>query len=176
MDLMDLFDRGTAWTASKVANVKPDQLDAKTPCTEWDVRTLLNHCFAALEMFKGAAEGKPAAPPTGPPPELLTEDPARQYEDARQATMAAFGKGDAVEKHGQILGIAFVDQLVHGWDLAQATGQDATIPTDLAETAFTMVNGRLSDEVRGALFAPAQPVSDDASAQEKLIAYAGRHP
>lgn len=78
----------------------------------------------------------------------------------------------------QILGIAFCDQLIHGWDLAKATGQDTTMPEDLAAAAWGFLDGRLPDEARGPgrNFKVAVPVSDDASVQDKLIAYCGRQP
>ena len=46
MDLIDLFERGTDWTASKIPAAL-DTPDAPTLCDEWNVRTLLNHvlCF-----------------------------------------------------------------------------------------------------------------------------------
>jgi uncharacterized protein (TIGR03086 family) len=81
-----------------------------------------------------------------------------------------------LEKSGMGLGIASVDQLVHGWDLATATDQDASMPADLAEAAFAMVDGRLTPDRRGDAFKPAIDVGDDASAQEKLLAYTGRQP
>ena len=78
------------------------------------------------------------------------------------------------EKAGPALGIAFADQLVHGWDLAHATGQDDTMPEDLAAAAFAALDGRMPDDQRGQFFKPAVPTSDDATPQERLLAYAGR--
>ena len=75
-----------------------------------------------------------------------------------------------------MLGIAFCDQLIHGWDLATATGQDATMPDDLAEAAFATLDGRLTDDQRRSAFKAAVEVPDDASAQDKLLAYTGRRP
>ena len=77
---------------------------------------------------------------------------------------------------GTLVGIAATDQLVHGWDLAVATGQDATMPDDLAEAAFGMVDGRLTPERRGAAFAAEVPAADGASTQDRLLAYVGRDP
>jgi uncharacterized protein (TIGR03086 family) len=188
MDILDLFERGTAWTQAKVAGAA-DKLDAQTPCDEWTVRRLIDHLLWGQQMFAGGPSGGTVAPPTGPPPELVGNDPAAQYEDARKATLHAYaqpGALDGMVKGGtlgevpaaMILGIAFCDQLAHGWDLAKATGQDATIPEDLATAAFAMMQGRISDDARGPgkNFKPAVPVPDDASVQDKLIAYLGRDP
>jgi uncharacterized protein (TIGR03086 family) len=187
MDLVDLFDRGTAWTASKVAGAA-DQLDAATPCDEWTVRRLLDHMLAAQQMFAAAPSGGEVGPPSGAPPELVGDDPAGQYEDARKATVQAFSKpevlGGMVKGAGgdvpaaQILGIAFCDQLIHGWDMAKATGQDTSMPADLAAAAWQFLDGQISAEARGPgkIFKAAVVVSEDASIQDKLVAYCGRTP
>ena len=174
MDPLDLFDRGSAWTKGKIASSQ-DRLNVSTCCDDWNVRSVINHLIAGQQVFQGAARGEPVSPPEGPPPDVIGDDPAQQYEEARQATMTAFREPGALEKAGPTLGIAFVDQVVHGSDLAKATGQDATIPPDLAEAAFGMVNGRLDDN-RGNFFKPAVPVPEDAPAQDKLLAYLGRKP
>jgi uncharacterized protein (TIGR03086 family) len=175
MDLLDLFERGTAWTASKIPAAARN-LDASTPCDEWNVRALINHMLQAQQLFTGAARGEPAAPPSGAPLQLMGDDPVAQYEKARQTTLQAYREPGAIEKTGPTLGIAFVEQLVHGWDLAKATGQDATMPDDLAQAAFEMIDGRMTDEQRGRFFKPAVPVPRDARAQDKLLGYGGRQP
>lgn len=171
---MDLFDRGSAWTKTKIAGAK-GKLDASTPCEGWNVRAVINHVLSGHEIFQGATKGEPVAPPEGEPPDVMGDDPTAQYEEARQATMAAYREPGAMERAGQALGIAFLDNLVHGHDLAKATGQDTTMPPDLAEAAFGMIRGRL-DENRGGMFKPAVEVPDDASTQDKLLAYMGREP
>jgi uncharacterized protein (TIGR03086 family) len=175
MDLLDLFERGTAWTASKIPAAE-GKLDDSTPCHEWTVRDLINHMLHAHQLFTGATRGEPVAPPPGMPPDLLGDDPVAQYEQARQTTILAYQDPAVIEKTGPMLGIAFIDQLIHGWDLARATGQDATMPEDLARAAFQMFDGRLADEQRGTFFQPAVPVPDDARPQDKLLGYGGRQP
>jgi uncharacterized protein (TIGR03086 family) len=65
---------------------------------------------------------------------------------------------------------------LHGWDLAQATDQDATMPDGLPEAAFEMIHGRFTDDQRKGVFKPEVDVPAKASAQEKLLAYTGRTP
>ena len=81
-----------------------------------------------------------------------------------------------VEKTAPSLGIAFSDALLHGWDLATATGQDATMPDGLAEAAYETIHGRFTDDQRKGVFDPEIEVPPAASAQEKLLAYTGRDP
>jgi uncharacterized protein (TIGR03086 family) len=175
MDLLDLFERGTEWTASKIP-AATKQLSGATPCTSWDVRTLLDHMIDAQQYFAATARGEQVPLPNLSPPALIGDDPVAAYEAIRQETLRAHREPGVLEKTGPSLGIAFVDQLVHGWDLARATDQDATMPADLAGAAFAMIDGQLTDDRRDPGFAPAVAVDDDATAQDKLIAYTGRQP
>ena len=185
MDLLDLFERSSEWTASKVRGAA-GKLDEQTPCDEWTVRRLIDHLLWGLDMFASGPGGGTVAPPSGPPPELVGDDPASQYEEARKSAIHAYsqpGVLDSMLNNGavpaaQMVAIMFADQLMHGWDLAKCTGQDVTMPPDLAAAALQVINGRIPDEARGPgkNFKAAVSVPDDASDQDKFVAYLGRNP
>jgi uncharacterized protein (TIGR03086 family) len=174
-DLLDLYGRASEWTNDHVAGAT-SQLDAPTPCDGWDVRTLMNHMLDTQHYFVGSARGEEVSPPAADPPAVLSDDPAADFERARTETLETFGAPGVIEKTGISLGIAFSDQLLHGWDLATATGQDATMPGDLAEAAYDIVHGRFTDEQRMGIFKPEVAVAPDASPQERYLAYTGRDP
>src|SRR5262245_16489544 len=152
-DMLDLYDRASTWTNSKVAGAAT-MLDAPTPCEDWDVRTLLNHMLDTQRYFVSAARGEEPSMPSPTPPALLGNDPAADFAIARDETLRTFGEPGVIERTGPSLGIAFCDQLLHGWDVAKATGQDATMPDDLAQAAFGMLHGQLPDERRPGMFDP----------------------
>jgi uncharacterized protein (TIGR03086 family) len=174
-DLLNLYDRASDWTTSKVAGATT-KLDAPTPCDQWSVRTLLSHMLETQRYFLGAARGQDVSPPSPSPPELLSNDPSDDFARARRDMLTAYGEPGVIEKTGPSLGIAFSDQLLHGWDLAIATGQNATMPKGLPEAAFEMIHGRFTDDQRKGVFKPEIPVPPDASAQDRLLAYTGRRP
>ena len=186
-DLIGLYDRTTTWTASKIA-AAAGQRQAPTPCEQWDVGRLLDHLLHGQEIFAAGAAGATVAPPSGDPPQLAGGDPATQYEAARQATIAAYARsgvlaGTVTTPFGpmpaaQFLGIGVCDQLIHGWDLARSTNQDATMPPDLAAAAWQMLGGRIADANRGPgkSFKAAIHVPDGASFQDQLLGYTGRQP
>jgi uncharacterized protein (TIGR03086 family) len=102
--------------------------------------------------------------------------PASDFAQARSAVISVFSEQGVIEKTMPALGVAFTDALIHGWDVAQATGQDATMPDGLAQAAYTTIHGRFTDEQRKGLFAPEVPVAGDATPQQRLLAYTGRTP
>jgi uncharacterized protein (TIGR03086 family) len=174
-DLLDAYARASEWTNGKVKGAVTS-MDARTPCDEWDVQTLLNHMLDTQRYFVGAARGEDVSPPSPNPPTLLGDDPVAEFENAREETLRTFGEPGVIEKTGPSLGIAFSDHLLHGWDVAKATGQDTTMPDGLAAVAYEMIHGRFTDEQRKGVFKPEVAVGPDATPQEKLLAYTGRSP
>jgi uncharacterized protein (TIGR03086 family) len=173
-DLLDLYRQASRWTAEKVAGAR--DLDAATPCPDWRVRDLLDHMLDTQRYFAGAARGQKASPPAPSPPPLLTDDPTGDFERGSADVLDAYGQDAVVERMGPALGIAFSDQLLHGWDLARATKQDATMPDGLAAAAYDCIHGRFTDDQRQGVFGPEIPVGDDATPQQRLLAYTGRDP
>jgi hypothetical protein len=127
--------------------------------------------------FVGRARGDSVALSLGEdPPDLLSDDPILDFEEARAETLRTFGEPGVIEKSGLALPALFGDQLIHGWDLAVSTGQDATMPEGLPEAAYTIIDGRWPDEQRPGVLKPEVSIAPDSSAQEKLLAYSGRDP
>ena len=175
-ELLDRYRTASEWTVSKVARAG-DHLDARTPCDDWDVQTLLNHMLDTQQYFVRSARGEEASPPSADPPDgLIGDDPAGAYERARKETIDTFSEDGVIERTGPSLGIAFSDTLLHGWDVAKATGQDTAMPDGLAAAAYEVVHGAFTDEQRKGVFKPEIEVGNDASPQEKLLAYTGRDP
>jgi uncharacterized protein (TIGR03086 family) len=174
-DLLDLYAQASEWTTAKVAGAA-SKLDAPTTCDDWDVRTLLNHMLQTQRYFVGSARGEDVAPPVGTPPALIGNDPVDAFMEARADVLRTFRAEGVIEKTGPSLGIAFSDMLLHGWDVARSTAQDATMPAGLPSAAYEMIHGRFTDEQRKGVFKPEIKVPADASPQEKLLAYTGRPP
>ncbi|HKY13432.1 MAG TPA: TIGR03086 family metal-binding protein [Microthrixaceae bacterium] len=174
-DYLELYERASGWANEKVRGASK-QLDASTPCDDWDVRTLLSHMLDTQRYFLESARGEDASPPAAEPPQVLSDDPVADFDNVRSEMLEAFDDPRVQEKTGPALGIAFSDQLLHGWDVARATKQDATMPADLAQSAYDTIHGRFTDEQRKGVFKPELEVGADASAQDKLLAYTGRDP
>lgn len=191
MELFPAFDRAVASTAEIVTMIPEDKMGAPTPCTEWDVRALLNHLIGTLwlaeALFGDQAPRYPMAPGGLPPGDLAGDDPAAAYDEAASAALAAAAAGDTLtrvhvtplgEMPGPALaGFTTLDMLVHGWDLATATGQPADLDGRLAAHVLGFATHALATaETRGPRIGPAIPVAADAPVTHQLVAFLGRRP
>jgi uncharacterized protein (TIGR03086 family) len=163
-----------------IDHIAADQWTAPTPCTEWNVRDLVNHLVGMNLVFVAMLEESPV-------PERragrLGADPAGAYHRSAAALQAAARPGVLQRSQAPPVGLAtgaerlrwrIADLLTHGWDLVQATGVPAELPDDLAEQALTFVRAQLPGQPRAGRFADPQPIRDDARAIDQLAAFTGR--
>lgn len=176
--------RVTTAVAELIAGVPGDGWTAPTPCLDWDVRQLVQHLVAG--NLAGAAILARQVPPAGSV-DRLGEDPLAAFRDSAAQLMSAFAAPGVLQAQyrspvGTVPGavmrhLRITEHLVHGWDIARATGRRATalLPADLAEQELGFSRAALTDEIRaGGSFGPVQPVPDDAPAVDRLAAYLGR--
>jgi len=190
MDPRPLYRRAVAQTETTVAAVTPDQLDLPTPCTEYDVRTLIAHITGGLTRTALVGEGDPEALTRPSMEEGVPDDgwPAAYRTAAARATAAWAddAKLDALVEvpwgkvPGRIALSGYVQEvLAHGWDLAQATGQPTEGDPELATWALAISQRILPPDIRGQEGVPFGPVVDvpaDAGPYAQLAAWLGRRP
>ena len=184
MDLLSSYTDAVRRNHDRVDAVNAGQLGDPTPCAEWDVRALIGHITGGYQMF-AAALGRPL-PPDGTP-----DDAAGIHRATGEAAIAAFGEPGVLQRTvtlpvGDVpgdmaLALALTDAVVHGWDLARATGQDTSIDEDLATALLAGAEQMVGPQMRqpdGAMPVFAQPVTigPDQPAADRLIAFLGRKP
>lgn len=170
-----------------VAEIRPDQWAAATPCPEWTVRRLVNHMILGHRVFVGALRGATHIAPGAlePTTDLLGDDPAAVYRGATAELLTEFCRPGALDATvvvpvGPVPGIAAVrlrtvEEIAHGWDLARAIGRRVTFPGDLVESQLEFTRAKLADvPPERSPFAPAQPIADDAPPLDRLLALLGR--
>lgn len=180
--LADL-DRALAGAEAVIAGIAPGQWTAPTPCTELDVRALVNHLVSGNQAFAAYVTGaKPPARGT----DVLGDDPLAAYREAGAGLRAAFGSADALDEvykapfgtaPGAVLvQVRVLEQLAHGWDIARATGQASDFPDDVAERSLAVARQTLASRPTGpgAPFGPELPAPGGAPTLDRLAAFLGR--
>jgi uncharacterized protein (TIGR03086 family) len=184
MDLLDALSQTFDHATKVVSGVQVDQLDAPTPCSEWNVRQLLTHTIGVVANVGRGVRGEELLAEMNAYP--LETDLGAQFRAEANRTFASWtargfdgevniGAGPMPVPAG--LGINLLDTATHSWDLARATGHDANLPDELAATVLAVCQGVITDEIRVyAGFGPAVDVAGDATPTEQLVAFLGRQP
>ncbi len=176
-----------------VSGVRDDQLGDPTPCTTYTLGDLLQHVRGFAEAFTIAGRKEQPAGGSKPPPQgdasLLPDDWRGETADwvgrlAETWSDPAAWEGTAwiagFEAPASSVGITAANELVvHGWDVARASGQQlvfddaALVPS---REFVAMMSGPGSDEARVDAFGPAVPIRSGASALYEVVAGNGRDP
>src|SRR4051794_32919435 len=153
-----------------LGRVRDDQLSAPTPCTEATLGDLIDHLDGLSVAFTAAAtktplEGGSQAPSADASrlgddwrtriPERLTALAAAWREPGAWTGMTQAGGQDLP---GEVAGVIALDEVVvHGWDIAVASGQAWDCPPELAQAAYGFVQPTASEHPDGTpgLFGPA---------------------
>lgn len=170
----------------RVRAIGDTQWDAPTPCTEWNVRELVNHVTSeqlwipplvtegrTVEEIGDAFSG-----------DVLGTDPVAAWDRASAAAHAAFAAPGALERtvrlsYGPALGSAYCSELtadcvVHTWDLSRAVGADDRLPDGLVEFSIKEVMPYADGLAASGMYAAPLEVPAGANAQTRLLGLLGR--
>ncbi|MEU9112014.1 TIGR03086 family metal-binding protein [Streptomyces sp. NPDC048483] len=168
-----------------------ERMDAPTPCAEYAVRHLLGHLVGLTGAFRDAAL-KQLGPTTDTPPGATMPEVTPDWRaelDRNLAEMAAAWRtpeawtgetqAGGIPLPGAIAGrIALNELVLHGWDLARATGQAYAPDAASLGVSFALLTSWAEDSggAPGPMFAPPVPVADDAPLLDRVVALSGRRP
>ena len=184
-DLIEQLDRAIAQTGRVVHDVRSDELDLKTPCEEWDVRSLLVHTIGVIERVTGAV--------TGEVPDPVDESAdldalVAAYDRAAAESAQAWQEPGVLDRElkaawgpspgERVCRLNLADTVVHGWDVARATGRSTDdFDPELAEAALAFMHEMMKPEYRGGPgFGPEVDVPAGAPVYDRLAGFAGRTP
>jgi uncharacterized protein (TIGR03086 family) len=143
-DTAELHRRAVEAFGARVQAVADDQWELPTPCSDWNVRQLVNHlvyenCWTA-PLMAGSTIAEVGDRFEG---DLLGDSPKAAWdESAEEATTAVQAPG-ALERivdlssgptpAREYVMQLFADHLIHGWDLARAIGADERLDPELVD-------------------------------------------
>jgi uncharacterized protein (TIGR03086 family) len=188
-DLVELHGRCGRRFAALVAGVGAEQWHDDTPCSEWDVRTLVHHLldeqlWVSL-LFEGLTIDQVGDRFEG---DLLGDDAstwAGLVASSIEEAHAAVAKPDALKRtvhlsFGDTSGQEYVMQLtadlaIHAWDLARATGQDDAIDPHAVALLLPWAEANAEMLTGSGMFGSPIGVGPDAPDEVRLLGLIGRH-
>ncbi|MDP2289614.1 MAG: TIGR03086 family metal-binding protein [Actinomycetota bacterium] len=199
IDPRPILDRAIATAGTVIAGVGPDQLAAPTPCPDMNVRAMLGHLVGVLGRIAALANGED---PFSVIETQASDDNWLATWELAGAHAADAWRDDTVLERpmalpwiqgtgADVLSSYFSELTVHTWDLAVATGQrvdwDDTVvtaalearrilPAENRRALFEQISAAMGLDVVNVPFAEAVPVSADAPAIDRLVAWNGRDP
>jgi uncharacterized protein (TIGR03086 family) len=189
MSEIQLITRVAGHLVRIIDNIEPHQLDARTPCAQWDVRKVVNHLLFWGPSEEGAARKELVPPPAEDEADVdLTEgDWAHSLAANIDRIAAAWSEpsawdgvthlGGPREMPASLIGGMIVGELVvHGWDLARATGQIPEWDDDLLRYVHDEI-AKTSEQAREVgLYGPEVAVPISASILDRVVGLTGRDP
>ena len=184
-DIVDLFERAVREFDTRVQQIKDDEWDNPTPCSDWSVRDLVNHLVYEDRWAPPLLEGQ-TIEQVGDKFEgdLLGDAPKEMWDEARDECLKAARREGAMEdtvhlSFADVPGSEYIiqllnDHVIHAWDLARGIGADDKLDSDLVEMLYEGGKER-EEEIRasGAFGEKVEP-PPDADTQTKLLAIMGR--
>lgn len=191
-EIADRYRRRADAFARKVAAVPPERWDAPSPCARWTARDVVEHIVDMHGvMLRPLGLRLSAAPSVSEEPVAAVDsaiaDVMRVLDDPELAGRECSTPTGVMTAAEHINRVVSDDLVLHGWDLARATGQDDTMDPDDVERISSFVaslDPEFLDKLRtpGAfgpdveVFGPEVKVPVNASAQERLLGAIGRDP
>ena len=184
-ELTELFRRAAGGFDRHVHSIVEEQWHDSTPCTDWDVRMLVNHVTVEQLWVAPLLDGSSVAVVGDRfDGDQLGDDPVASWETAVRASLAAFDADGALEatvalSSGDQAAAEYcwemtTDALIHSWDLARGIGADEILDAELVDLVYARTLPVAEQLQETGLFAPPVPVPDDAPLQTKLLALFGR--
>lgn len=192
MTEMTTLDLGpqTRIVARLAEGVTDEQLAAPTPCPEYALHHLLGHLVGLTVAFRDAGR-KDLGATTDTSPDAAVPDVEPGWRETLPKALGELAeawrdpaartgetRAGGVTLPGAVAAAVAVDELVvHGWDLARATGQEYEPDPDALEAAYGFLLAAAEDPSRGGgIFGPVVPVPDDAPLLDRVIGLSGRDP
>lgn len=185
MDSKELFAKTLEQAKGCVGVVRQEQLTNATPCSEWDLKALLNHMVNELLWMPPLLDGKTIADVGDTlDGDLLGDDAVTAFSTAAEAAVNAvtaagpdatvhLSYGDFPASH--YIGDMATDMLIHGWDVGQSVNCSQVFEPTVAQAVYDHLAPSIQGYRDGGFMGAGVEVSADATIQTKLLALAGRN-
>lgn len=183
-----LISAAAAQVAKALDGLSAPPLDVPTPCTEFTLRTLVNHFAGTSQAMAVLGHGESLDPddPWGSRTDVAADHWTAELANRVRAAGAAWADEQpwnhphdlgGSQMPGRALGeMAFVELLVHGWDIVTAAGGRLKVSDDVGRELERCVAETAELGRQMGAYAHAVPVDADAPAFERALGLSGRNP
>jgi uncharacterized protein (TIGR03086 family) len=181
----ELHRRAAESFGHHVLGVGDDQWHLPTPCQDWNLHALVNHVtyedLWTVELFEGRTIEEVGDRFDG---DLLGDAPKRAVEEALHQAIEAVQAAGAMDRvvhlsFGDVPGREyawqlFAEHLIHGWDVARATGSDERLDPELVEACTEWFTSMEEGYRRSGSVGDRPDIPAGSDAQTRLLAMFGR--
>jgi uncharacterized protein (TIGR03086 family) len=181
-----LLEQAVGYALATTAQTTPQLLPLATPCTGWDLRTLVLHVGDSLGVLTDALQaGQISARPLPGHEPTTQADPVaclrRQARDLLAACAASAEErlvaiADRELTTSMVTAAGAIEIAVHSWDISAACGARQPVPPGLAAALLPLAPLLIPRATRAGLFADPVPVPEAACPGDRLVAFLGRRP
>ena len=157
-------------------NLTPDDRPTPTPCDDYTAHELADHLLASVAQLGAMAGAELAVPDDGSLEDKVSVLTAQALDAWRLVDLAGtLTTQDGEVPAGFLASILPMELVLHGWDLAQSSGQRLHVSDELVTYVRELTESVIT-RGRGSSFADEVTCGNDASAVDRYAAYAGRTP
>lgn len=191
MEAIDALKSANAEFESRLRDLRPEHMPLPTPCSDWDVRALVNHVLLgtrmSVQVLAGMAREEVIA---GLDDDLLSgvDDPVAAFTDLADQMVEGFSGPQGLEgivahpagdfPRSMFIGFRVADSALHAWDLATAIGSDTLLDPGVVQFLWDDAQPQRDMLVATGMFGegPSGSVGDDAPLQTRYLDLVGRRP
>ena len=171
-------DAALAVVQPVLRNLTAEDRPKPTPCAEFSCHELVVHLFGSLVQLGAMAGAQVQNPEEGSLENRVSVMAAQAIDAWRSVDLDSMvpGPGGNEMPASIAASILPVELVLHGWDLAQASGQQIHISDQLVDYLRGLAEMVVPGGRKGGSFADEVSSAEDASALDRLAAFAGRTP
>jgi uncharacterized protein (TIGR03086 family) len=184
-EIVARFQKAVNTVDASLHQLGPDDWSRSTPCSEWDVRTLVQHVVNELAWVEPLVQGRTIAEVGDSlDGDLLGDDPVGAFHHHCRAAHAALEEPGALSRtvhlsYGDETASGYAEQvtgdvLIHAWDLARGAGLDDELPADMVAWAAGWAPEVTRMMAGAGMVGEPVAVGPDADPQTALLALFGR--
>jgi uncharacterized protein (TIGR03086 family) len=157
-------------------NLTAEDRPKPTPCTEFSCHQLVEHLFGSLVRLGAMAGAHVQNPEEGSLENRVSVMAAQTIDAWRSVDLDGMvpGRGDSQLPASFAASILPLELVLHGWDLAQGSGQRIQISDELVDYLRSLAEVVVPAARPSGSFADEVPSVGDPSALDRLAAFAGR--